>query len=98
MTADKTAPDAQAFFRSAMNACRRGFALAAQIVFGGLVVLAAGVLAVATAVIGLILALAAIVIGLASGKRPVAERAGTSTTEDGVTLEAHRTPDGWTVE
>ena len=106
MTAENTAPNMQSLFRGAMNAFRRAMALTGQIIFGGLVVLAAGVLAVATAVIGLLLALAAIIIGLASGRNRVFVRSNHQTSSDAqrtsdgesVTLEARKTPHGWTVE
>ncbi len=105
MTAEKMAPNAEIIFRRIAILARRGLSLLGQLVFGSLVILAAGVLALATAVIGLILALAALVIGLASGRRRVfvyAAKPGTGKTPpaDGrnVTLEARETPRGWTVE
>ena len=105
MTAEKTALGAETLFRGAINAFRRGITLTGQLLFGVLVVIAAGVLAVATATIGLILALAAIIIGLASGRRRVfvfsskqAQAKAQSTADDGVTLEARQTPHGWTVD
>ena len=63
------------------------------------VIVMAGMIAVVTAAIGLIIAAVAILLRLA-GARPSASmnRKPPKTESDGVTLDAHRTASGWTVE
>ncbi|MFN7056782.1 hypothetical protein [Hyphomonas sp.] len=68
----------------------------AQLVIGAVLVVVAGMAALMTALAGLTLAAAALAIRFAS--RPRASAAMTVPAEGGVTLEARRTPRGWTVE
>lgn len=77
---------------------RRGLGVAGRIALGAFIILAAGILAVATAVAGLAIAAVALVIGLMgrihlAGRSHRRGRAGTS-----MTLDARRTSRGWTVE
>lgn len=63
------------------------------------IVFMAGVFAVITAAVGLIIAAVAVFLkltGTTSTRRKSSER--THTDEAGITLEAHRTARGWTVE
>ncbi len=63
------------------------------------IVFMAGVIAVVTAAIGLIVAAVAVLLKLASPSRPSARRTTHAETDaSGITLEAHRTARGWTVE
>ena len=79
-------------FREAARWALRGL-LAITIIF------MAGVIAVITAAVGLIVAAIAVLLRL-TGARPSANRKPRSPKidPDGVTLNAHRTPRGWTVE
>ncbi|MAN73469.1 MAG: hypothetical protein CME84_05195 [Henriciella sp.] len=64
------------------------------------IVFMAGVIAVITAAAGLIIAAVAVLLKLTTGKAGPrrAQYAGGETDESGITLEAHRTARGWTVE
>ncbi len=74
-----------------------GLRLLARIVLGGLFIVAAGIVALATAGLGLLIAFAAIIMRLSrSGKRDGA-RPGPQAA-DGFVLEARRSARGWTVE
>jgi len=78
------------------GAARGGVALFLQVMIGMLLVAAAGLFAVMTAIAGLILAGAALVMRF-SGRRPMpAPRAPSE--DEPLTLDARRTPRGWTVE
>lgn len=64
------------------------------------IVFMAGVIAVITAAAGLFIAAVAVLLKLTTGKAAPrrAQYAGGETDESGITLEAHRTARGWTVE
>ena len=66
------------------------------VMIGMMLVLTAGIVAVMTAIAGVLLGAAALVMRFAGARRTrrQAEDAG----EETVTLEARRTPRGWTVE
>ncbi|MEZ5955386.1 MAG: hypothetical protein R3C13_13905 [Hyphomonas sp.] len=78
------------------NAFRGGLSLLVQVMIGMMLVLTAGIVAVMTALAGVMLAAAALVMRFAGGRRmrPSPHPAG----DEPVTLEARRTPRGWTVE
>ena len=78
------------------GALRAGFALMVQVMIGMVLVLTAGIVAVMTAIAGVLLGSAALVMRFADGRRarPVREPSG----KEPITLEARRTPRGWTVE
>ena len=78
------------------GAARGGVALFLQVMIGMLLVAAAGLFAVMTAIAGLILAGAALVMRF-SGRRPMPAPCAPSEDEP-LTLDARRTPRGWTVE
>ncbi len=94
MTADTAARHPRAFLDAAFDLFHQAAALAARLVLGFLMVLAAGVVAVAMATAALLLAGAAIVFRFT--RRPRPPRSPVS--PDGITLEARRTARGWTVE
>lgn len=71
--------------------------LAAQLCIGLLLVLFAGMLALMTAIAGVLLAAAALVMRFA-GRRGVRRTAPQRQDEQPMTLDARRTPRGWTVE
>lgn len=79
------------------NAGRAFLSGTGKVFLAVMIVLAAGLLAVATAIAGLFLATAAIVIRL-TGARRKRPAAAASQSGEAVTLEAHRTARGWTVE
>lgn len=78
------------------GAARGGIALFIQVMIGMLLLAAAGMFAVMTAFAGLILAGAALVMRFAGARRKPTLRP----QPDGepLTLDARRTPHGWTVE
>ena len=90
----QTAPHPAGFDFAA--ALRAGLALFLQVMIGMMLVLTAGIVAVMTAIAGVLIGTAALVMRFAGGRRGRrrAEEAGEAT----MTLEAHRTPRGWTVE
>lgn len=82
---------------SLLTALRLGVALAVQVLAGLLLLLVAGLVALVTAIAGITLAGAAIAMRLTASRR--AGAAQTAPVADGaITLEARRTPRGWTVE
>jgi len=90
----RTAPHPSGFdFASAL---RGSLALLVQVMIGMMLVLTAGIVAVMTAMAGVLLGVAALVMRFAGGRR--ARRAAGAAGKETVTLEARRTPRGWTVE
>jgi hypothetical protein len=81
---------------SLLAALRMGVALAVQVLAGLMLVLVAGLVALVTAIAGITLAAAAIAMRLTASRQ--ARRSQTSPVAEGITLEARRTPRGWTVE
>lgn len=78
------------------GALRASLALLVQVVIGMMLVLTAGIVAVMTAVAGVLLGAAALVMRFAGGHHKRAPRRDEG--KEPVTLEARRTPRGWTVE
>jgi len=78
-------------------ALRASLALLVQVVIGMMLVLTAGIVAVMTAIAGVLLGAAALVMRFAAGGRRGHAPADRSQSEP-MTLEARRTPRGWTVE
>ncbi|MEM6411789.1 MAG: hypothetical protein AAF683_09670 [Pseudomonadota bacterium] len=100
MTANGTAGPAPVFISNLVAFLQRGWRLMGRLMIGGLFILGAGVVALATAFLGLLIAFAAIIIrytrvkdGLFRQSRETKSRKG-----DSFTLEARRTAHGWTVE
>jgi predicted lipid-binding transport protein (Tim44 family) len=90
----RTAPHPSGFdFASAL---RGSLALLVQVVIGMMLVLTAGIVAVMTAMAGVLLGVAALVMRFAGGRR--SRRTAEAADKDTITLEARRTPRGWTVE
>ena len=90
----RTAPHPSGF--DLAGALRSGLALIVQVVIGMMLVLTAGIVALMTAMAGLLLGAAALVMRFA-GRRRMRPAADTGSKEP-ITLEARRTPRGWTVE
>ena len=83
---------------SFFGSVKRLFAIIATFVVGALVLMAAGVVAIATAIVGLIIAFVAMFMRFGAYRRPAPQEARANTgSEDGV-LEARRTARGWTVD
>ena len=78
------------------GAARGGIALFIQVLIGMLLVAAAGIFAVMTAIAGLILAGAALVMRFSGGRSTPAVRPHSD--DEPMTLNARRTPRGWSVE
>ncbi|KDA04426.1 hypothetical protein [Hyphomonas oceanitis] len=78
------------------SAARGGMALFIQVMIGMVLLAAAGMFAVMTAFAGLILAGAALVMRFAGARSTPTMRPRTE--GEPLTLEARRTPRGWTVE
>lgn len=78
------------------GAARGGIALFIQVMIGMVLLAAAGMFAVMTAFAGLILAGAALVMRFAGARSAPVMRPRSGS--EPVTLEARRTPRGWTVE
>ena len=79
------------------GALRASLALLVQVVIGMMLVLTAGIVAVMTAVAGVLLGAAALVMRFAGGSHRRAPHSDADRNEP-ITLEARRTPRGWTVE
>ena len=96
MTLNETKLPADGILESLMQNLRTGLSFMAKLAIATLLILAAGILAVATAIVGLVIASIALLlrfVGRAGPRRPNwRESNGT------VTLEAHRTAHGWRVE
>lgn len=71
--------------------------LLARILVGTLFVLIAGIVALMTAIAGLMLAAVALTMRF-TRTRPVRKQRFSADGGDGITLDARRTPRGWTVE
>lgn len=83
-------------FRYLSSALRTGAVLVAQVVIGALLLIVAGMAALMTALAGVTLAAAALAIRFAA--RPHTQAPAPVADGSSVTLEARRTPRGWTVE
>jgi hypothetical protein len=75
---------------------RAGLGFVAQLLVGAVLIFVASLIAMITALAGLVLAAAALTLRYAAVRRPVAVPARVS--DAPVTLQARRTPRGWTVE
>jgi hypothetical protein len=73
---------------------RAGLGFAAQVLIGAMLIFVASFVAMMTALAGLMLAGAALVLRYAAVRQPVPVRV----KDAPVTLQARRTPRGWTVE
>ncbi|MEO9969317.1 MAG: hypothetical protein ABJG15_05730 [Hyphomonadaceae bacterium] len=100
MTANGTAGGSMNLIGGVLALLHKAGRLIRQIMLGGLFVVAAGIVAVATAFLGVLVASAALTLRF-SGRKPVAAGKSQSAQSAGsspVTLEARQTGEGWTVE
>ena len=97
MTNESTAPRNSFNANEWLASLRAGIEVFLKVIMGGMVVVAAGILAVAIAMTGMILAAVAVIYRMVSGK-PAPAKAQPVNNGDGVILEARRTAHGWTVE
>ncbi len=97
MTATHTAPFG--FPHNLLALLRRAGNLVAKGVLAIAIVFMAGMIAVATAVAGLALPAFAVILGLSGSKADAPRTRYEETADNGtITLEAKKTPRGWTVE
>ena len=83
-----------------LGSVKRAVALIAAFGVGALVLMAAGVLAIATAIVGVIIAFVAMLLRFGAWKKPVMQTRNASEetrAPEGV-LDARRTARGWTVD
>lgn len=100
MTAQDThsqGPSMSGFGQAAMDMIRGAGDWMRRLLIAFAVILAAGLLAVATAMFGLLLAAIAVLMRF-TGRHYPQRPARASTSDAKITLEARRTPRGWTVE
>ncbi|MEL7129797.1 MAG: hypothetical protein AAGK23_09635 [Pseudomonadota bacterium] len=102
MTANGTAGQSPVFFSNLIDAIRQGGRLMARLLLGGVLVLAAGIVALATTVLGLLIAMAALIFRFTQNRPSMGSRSGSADTartqSQPITLEARQTARGWTVE
>lgn len=99
MTAARTGTSLEGIFANIAHGFREGARWFLRGILALAIIFMAGVIAVVTAAVGLIIAAIAVMLRL-TGASPKARRT-TSTPKpspDGITLNAHRTARGWTVE
>ena len=89
---EQTLPPSRTF--SLLASLRAGFGFFVQVMIGAVLIFVASLVAMMTAFAGLMLAAAALVLRYAAVRRPVPARVNDAP----VTLQARRTPRGWTVE
>lgn len=97
MTANASARFTDNILARLSDGIQAGLRLAARIILGGLFIVAAGIVALATAGLGLLIAFAAIIMRLTRARQPASDRSASGET-DGFVLEARRSARGWTVE
>lgn len=104
MTANGTAGGSMNPMESVLALLYKAGRLIRQVMLGGLFVVAAGVVAVATAFLGVLVTIAALVFRF-SGRRPMSPKGAAGNARKNqdaqsapVTLEARQTGEGWTVE
>lgn len=77
---------------------RRAIAMMASLMVGLLLVMTAGIVALATAAAGILLAAAALIVSLFRDRQPAASRVRPEGSGGSTILNARRTSRGWTVE
>jgi|GEM_PF-2418314 len=104
MTANGTAGGSMSPMTSLLAVLYKAGRLVRRILLGGLFVVAAGIVAVATTILGVLVAIAALMLrfrlqrtGGNANPSATSEHSGASETAS-VTLEARQTGEGWTVE
>lgn len=102
MTMNDTRPGTANLLETLTAKLRGGMVLVAKLGIAGLLIVAAGVLAVATAIAGLVIASIAILLRFIGRRTPLHTEARSADPERGgqgsMTLEARPTAHGWTVE
>ena len=100
MTANGTAGGSMNLMGGVLALLHRAGRLIRQVLLGGLFIVAAGIVALATTFLGVLVAIAALIFRF-SGRKPAAAGSAHSTQSadsSPVTLEARQTGEGWTVE
>jgi hypothetical protein len=100
MTAARTGVSFEAILARIGNGLREAARWGLRGVMALVIIFMAGVIAVVTAAVGLVIAAIAVLLRL-TGARPKAASQPGETQQgpaDGITLDAHRTARGWTVE
>ena len=103
MTANGTAKTPAGFLTAIVAWFQTALRVIGRIALGGLALLAAGILAMAMAVIGVLIAMAALIFRATKGgpqkpKQAQSRPADQVGPDGGVILEARKTGQGWTVE
>lgn len=102
MTANSRANSFSTLFSSVSIWARSAFRVIGRVALGGLAIVAAGIVALAMAVLGLLIALAALILRFTRGDAPLRNysrrRDDPKGQEEGVILEARQTGQGWTVK
>ena len=103
MTANGTAGGSMTPLAGLLALLNKAGVLCRRIFLGGLFIVAAGIVAVATTFLGVILAIAAVLLRFSGRRGRMASPAGSASakgaeTSNPVTLEARQTGEGWTVE
>lgn len=101
MTANRSANSFASLISNIGNWVRSAFRVGGRIALGGLAIMAAGIVALAMAVLGVLIALAALIMRLTRGGASPHQRHtphAQPNQDDGVILEARKTGQGWTVE
>ena len=86
------------------NGLRSAYRFAGRLALGGLAIIAAGIVAMAMAFLGVLIALAALILRLTRGgnfsahQKAAKKPSQKETAQGGVILEARKTGEGWTVE
>ena len=102
MTANSSAKSINSLFSSVGEWLQSIFRLGGRLALGGLAIIAAGIVAMAMAFLGVLIALAALIMRFTRGSAMTAGQRRQSHAEqngeDGLILEARKTGEGWTVE
>ena len=99
MTAARTGLSVEGILANIANGFREGARWILRGILALAIIFMAGVIAVVTAAVGLIIAAIAVMLRL-TGASPKVRRTSSAPkpSADGITLDAHRTARGWTVE
>ncbi|WP_143435394.1 hypothetical protein [Henriciella aquimarina] len=99
MTAARSTLSMESLFARVGNALREGARWGLRGILALAIIVMAGMIAVVTAAIGLVIATVALLLRLTGARSVSMGRTKSPRTEaDGITLDAHRTARGWTVE
>jgi hypothetical protein len=98
MTAARQTISAEMLIARVFHGLREAARFSLKAVLALAIIFMAGVIAVITAAVGLIVAAVAVLLKLTGNRARPAQHTRTHTDDSGITLEAHRTARGWTVE